>query len=97
MEQDRDSEYRNDILRELELQESKTKTRFFSFGQNHAHEINERIVDRNTIIKITAENPRDVMFDFFGDKWSFEYTEETFTPRFWKEIYEPLTDKAETI
>ena len=45
------------------------KTRYFSFGQTHTHSFNGHTLDKDCIVKITAENPRD--------KWGFEYTDFT--------------------
>lgn len=51
------------------------KTSYFTFGQTHAHSIGGFTFDRNIVVKITDENPRDVMFYYFGDKWAFEYND----------------------
>lgn len=53
------------------------KTRYFSFGQKHTHSLNGHTLDKNCIVKITAENPRDVMVDYFKSEWCFEYTDFT--------------------
>lgn len=53
------------------------KTRYFSFGQKHTHSLNGHTLDKNCIVKITAENPRDVMADYFKSEWCFEYTDFT--------------------
>lgn len=49
------------------------KTSYFTFGQVHVHSVNGRTFDKDTVVKITAEDPRQVMFDTFGNKWGFEY------------------------
>jgi hypothetical protein len=51
------------------------KTSWFTFGQAHAHSVNGRTFDKDTVVKITADNPRKVMAEFFGEKWSMEYDE----------------------
>lgn len=51
------------------------KTSYFTFGQSHAHVFNGQTLDRNTVVKITAEEPRAKMFELFGNKWSMEYDE----------------------
>lgn len=47
---------------------------FFTFGQGHRHEVNGVILDKDVVLRISAEEPRDVMFQFFGNKWAFEYS-----------------------
>jgi len=49
------------------------RTHYFSFGQTHAHSVAGFTYDKDVIVEIEAENPRDVMFETFGDKWGFEY------------------------
>jgi hypothetical protein len=51
------------------------KTKIFTFGQGQSHEYMGTRVDKDTIIKMTAENPRKAMFDIFGSEWAFEYEE----------------------
>ena len=53
---------------------SDLQTSWFSFGFNHVHEIDGQLFDRNTIVKITAPDPRVVMVAVFGQRWGFEYT-----------------------
>ena len=53
------------------------KTRYFSFGQKHTHSLNGHTLDKNCIVKITAENPREIMVDYFQSEWCFEYTDFT--------------------
>lgn len=50
-----------------------TRTIVFSFGQGHEHVIDGVIFNKDCLVRITAENPRQVMFDVFGAKWCFEY------------------------
>ena len=51
-------------------------TAYFTFGQAHEHIINGQIFNKDTVVKITAEDPRKVMFKTFGPKWGFQYNEE---------------------
>jgi hypothetical protein len=51
-------------------------TRFFTFGFDHEHEKLGRRFDRTTIVKITADDPRQLMHFVFGSWWSFEYPED---------------------
>ena len=51
------------------------QTSYFSFGQVHVHSINGKTFDKDCIVKITAEDPRAVMFKTFGPRWAFEYDE----------------------
>lgn len=55
--------------------QNKMKTSYFSFGQAHAHSVNNTTFDRDCIVKITAPVPRDVMTQHFGKQWAFEYDE----------------------
>ena len=67
-------------------------TSYFTLGQNHLHVLvdgeEERIIDSNTVIKITAENPRERIFSLFGPKWSMEYNEPPEMSSFPGGIYE---------
>jgi len=49
------------------------KTSFFTFGQDHVHRVNGFTFDCDVVVKITAEDPRQVMFDTFGPAWSMQY------------------------
>lgn len=49
------------------------KTAYFTFGQAHHHVVNNIDFNRNTVVEITADDPRQVMFDTFGNKWSMQY------------------------
>lgn len=49
------------------------KTHYFTFGFAHAHAIAGFTYDKDIVVKITAENPREVMVKYFGLKWAFEY------------------------
>lgn len=51
------------------------KTAYFTFGQCHAHSVDGQTFDKDTIVKITAEDPRAKMFEVFGVKWSMQYDE----------------------
>ena len=48
-------------------------TSYFTLGQSHVYRFNRQTLDRDCVIKITAENPRDVMVECFGLEWAFEY------------------------
>lgn len=50
-----------------------SKTSWFSFGHNHVHEIDGQLFDHDTIVRISAPDPRAVMVAMFGQKWAFEY------------------------
>ncbi len=50
-------------------------TQWFSFGFDHRHEVDGVWLDHNTVVRITAVDPRAVMFDVFGARWSFPYDE----------------------
>lgn len=59
-------------------------TSYFTFGQSHFHDVDGRYFDKDVIVKITAEDPRERMFQLFGRKWSMQYGElpERFKERF---------------
>lgn len=48
-------------------------TAYFSFGQAHVHVVDGFTYDKDILVKITADNPRQVMFQTFGEKWSMQY------------------------
>jgi len=54
---------------------SAERTMFFSFGYDHHHEINGRVFGHDTVVKITAPDPRAVMFAVFGREWCTSYNE----------------------
>jgi hypothetical protein len=56
--------------------EQELKTSYFTFGFDHLHRYNERILNCDVVVKITAADPRQVMLDRFGKQWAFEYDEE---------------------
>lgn len=60
-------------VREGDKGDCEMKTAWFTFGQAHAHSVNGKTFDRNCVVEITAEDPRQVMFDTFQNKWAFEY------------------------
>lgn len=51
-------------------------TAWFTFGQTHVHSVNGRTFDKDTVVKITAEDPRAVMVQHFGRQWGHEYHKE---------------------
>ncbi len=58
---------------------------YFTFGQNHTHRHNDLTLDCDSVVTITATDQgaaRGKMFDLFGAKWSFCYTEERFEPKY---------------
>jgi hypothetical protein len=62
-------------------------TRYFTFGQGHAHHVSGHLFGPDTLVKITAEDPRAIMVEWFGSKWGFEYSEPP-DEKYWKELYE---------
>ena len=65
-------------------------TRYYTFGFDHAHAVGGFTYDKDIVVKITAPDPRAVMLETFGRKWSMEYTEDTldlsYYPRGIKEL-----------
>lgn len=48
-------------------------TNYFTFGQQHTHSVNGITWDKDCVVKITAQDPRQVMFDTFGVRWAMHY------------------------
>lgn len=48
-------------------------TRFYTFGWGHFHSVDGFTYDKDIVVKITAEDPRAVMVQWFGRKWGGEY------------------------
>ena len=49
------------------------RTSYFTLGQSHIYRFNGQTLDRDCVIKITAENPSEVMGEYVGLEWAFEY------------------------
>ena len=49
------------------------KTQWFTFGRSHAHQHGKHLLNKDTVVEITAEDPRAKMFELFGNKWSMQY------------------------
>lgn len=58
------------------------KTLWFTFGQSHRHVVKGTVFDKDTVIEITAPDPRAVMFALFGNKWSMQYDQPPDTRHF---------------
>ena len=53
---------------------------YFSFGQMHTHRLNGVTLDCDGILCVEAKNSdvaRKKVFDLIGNKFAFQYTEET--------------------
>lgn len=57
-------------------------TAYFTFGQNHVHSVGGFTYDKDIVVKITADDPRQVMFDTFGPKWAMQYEPREITDSF---------------
>ena len=57
---------------------------YFTFGQDHTHRVNGVTFDCDCVVMITGTYAlaREKMFDTFGRKWSFQYSEKTFCPEY---------------
>ena len=51
-------------------------TRYFTFGFDHVHEVAGERFDKDVVVRITAPDPRAVMFETFGVRWAFQYDEQ---------------------
>ena len=52
---------------------------YVTFGQVHAHRVNDYTFDKDSVAVIQAEDfadGRKIAFELFGDKWGFFYTED---------------------
>lgn len=58
------------------MSDSTLLTRWFTFGQSHAHRVNGKTFDCDCVVKITHLEPRQEMCRNFGTKWAMEYEEE---------------------
>lgn len=54
-------------------QTTTNRTSYFTFGYGHTHSCNGQTLDRNIVVRITAQDPRKRMFELFGNKWAMEY------------------------
>lgn len=73
-----------------------SKTSWFSFGHNHVHEIDGQLFDHDTIVRISASDPRAVMVAMFGQKWAFEYDHPPDHPLMRDLPIIDMSDKAES-
>lgn len=62
-------------------------TAWFTFGWGQTHDYGGRTLDRNTVVKITAPDPRKRMIELFGNKWAMQYDEQP-DMKYYKEIVE---------
>lgn len=54
-----------------------TNKYYFTFGFGHAHSVNGRTYDKDTVVEITAvtdAEARNIMVDSFGQKWCMQYS-----------------------
>ena len=71
------------------------RTSYFTLGQSHVYRFNGQTLDHDCVIKITAENPRDVMVEHFGLEWAFEYDERPEMRYFPRGVYNLTNNKWE--
>lgn len=50
--------------------------RYVTFGQDHRHEINGRVFDKDCVALVIGD--RETVFEIFGRVFCFEYTPEEF-------------------
>jgi hypothetical protein len=60
----------------MTLADQLPKTAWFTFGQDHVHVVARQRFDKDTVVMITADDPREVMFKTFGEKWAMQYDTE---------------------
>lgn len=71
------------------------RTSYFTLGQSYVYRFNGQTLDHDCVIKITAEDPRAVMFEYFGSHWGFEYDNEPEMEYFPRGIYNLTENKWE--
>jgi hypothetical protein len=49
------------------------RTSYFTFGFGHVHSVGGFTYDKDVVVKITSEDPRQTMFDTFGRAWAMQY------------------------
>lgn len=49
------------------------KTRWYTFGQAHRHDFMGTVIDRDMVLRVTAEDPAYEIGRRFGTRWSMEY------------------------
>jgi hypothetical protein len=49
---------------------------YFTLGQAHTHSYNGITLDKDCVIEIECDEPRNKMMELFGAKWGFEYDNE---------------------
>lgn len=57
---------------------------YVTFGQDHAHSVNGKTLDKDCVAVINASNEEEgqkIAFELFGPKFSFSYAEEKFDTR----------------
>lgn len=70
------------------------KTAYFTFGQNHVHNLFGIMFDKDCVVQITSPDPRTNMFDLFGTKWSMQYEQKPDLAYFPRGIVEHFTFPA---
>ena len=58
---------------------------YFTFGQCHTHRHGNLTLDCDSVVEIEARDgylAREKMFELFGTKWGFQYTEDTYEPAY---------------
>lgn len=71
------------------------KTSYFTLGQIHIYKHNGHTLDKDSVIKITDEDPRKIMLELFGREWAFEYKECPNMKYFSRGIYNLTENKWE--
>ena len=71
------------------------KTSYFTLGQIHLYRYNGQILDKDCVIKITDEEPREKMFELFDKEFAFEYEEKPDMKFFPKGVYNLTENKWE--
>ncbi len=60
------------------------KNTYVTFGQTHVHSVNGKTFDKDCVAVIKANSKsegRDLAFEYFGDKFCFEYHDTEFDNR----------------
>lgn len=71
---------------------------YVTFGQSHAHRVNNKTFDCDSVAVINCEDKEDgrnLAFEYFGPKFCFSYYEDKFKPEIMKHFPRGLIEVNE--
>lgn len=63
---------------------------YFTLGQSHLHKFGKHVLTKDVVIVIDCDDPRAKMFELFGDKWAFEYSEQPEMHYYRRGLFDPI-------